>query len=76
MKQDIRIHLDFSPEAKDELDKLQERLHATCPAEVVRDALGVLRWAIHHKRQGHPIMVQYDDKRTVQAKFPFLEKVQ
>lgn len=69
----LRVHFDFSKEAWEELDKLQAQLNASSPAEVVRDALGVLRWVAHHLVEGDRIMTQRKNGETVETKFPFLE---
>ena len=70
----VRIELDFSEEAYIELDKLQKQLHASCAAEVVRDALGVLRWVTNHLVKGNKIMVDKQGAdQPVEARFPFLQ---
>ena len=71
-----RISLDFSSDAFTELNKLQDQLYATCPAEVIRDAMGVLRWAVHHLAQGHAIMTRRGEGELVETVFPFLKKIQ
>ena len=69
----LRVHFDFSKEAWEELDKLQTQLNASSPAEVVRDALGVLRWVTNHLAEGDKIMTQRKNGKAVETKFPFLE---
>jgi hypothetical protein len=66
-----RVQLDFSDEAFEELEALQRNLGATSRAEVVRDALGILRWAVHHLREGNAIIVERKDGERVEVEFPF-----
>lgn len=68
----IRIYLEFSEEALDELRKLEERLQASCPAEVIRDALGVLRWVTNHLAEGDRILIKRGDGQQTETTFPFL----
>ncbi len=68
-----RVQLDFSGEAFDELEALQKTLNASSRAEVIRDALGVLRWAAHHVVNGNKIKVERKDGgELVEVEFPFL----
>lgn len=68
----IRIYLEFSEEALDELRKLEERLQASCPTEVIRDALGVLRWVTNHLAEGDRILIKRGDGQQTETTFPFL----
>lgn len=68
----FRVQLDFSKDALKELDILQEKLHATSRAEVIRNALGVLKWATNHIIEGNKIVVEKKDGERVEVNFPFL----
>jgi len=68
----IRVQLDFSEPAFEELENLRIRLNAASRAEVVRNALGVLRWATNHLSAGNKILVEKKDGSRVEADFPFL----
>jgi len=67
-----RVQLDFSKEALEELDSLQEKLHASSRAEVVRNALGVLKWATNHVLAKNRIVVEKKDGERAEVDFPFL----
>jgi len=68
-----RVQLDFSGEAFDELEALRKKLNAASRAEVIRSALGVLRWAVNHLVEGNKIKVERkEDKELVEVEFPFL----
>ncbi|TSC61975.1 MAG: hypothetical protein G01um101448_679 [Parcubacteria group bacterium Gr01-1014_48] len=68
-----RVQLDFSEEAFEELETLKKRLSASSRAEVVRAALGVLKWAVNHSEEGNKIQVaRKADNKVVGVEFPFL----
>jgi hypothetical protein len=67
----VRVQLDFSKEAFDNLAQIQKDLGATSRAEVVRQALGVLKWAIHHAKNRDTILVQRHDGKQTEVEFPF-----
>ncbi len=74
MAQTERLRFDFSQEALDELERLQEQLNASSRAEVVRDALGVLKWATHHLAEGDTIMIKRPSGETAETDFSFLRE--
>jgi hypothetical protein len=53
-----RLQTDFSEEAYRELEDLQNQLDAPSKSEVIRDALGVLRWAVDELNSGNRILVE------------------
>jgi hypothetical protein len=53
-----RLQLDFSESAYKELEELQERVNAPTKSEVIRNALGVLRWVADEVAQAHRILVE------------------
>ena len=60
-------------EALQELVRLQKALNATSRAEVIRNALGVLRWATRHLKEKDKIIVErQSDGKQVEVDFPFL----
>jgi metal-responsive CopG/Arc/MetJ family transcriptional regulator len=67
-----RVQLDFSEEALHELNDLQKKLHASSRAEVVRNALGVLRWVTNHLNAGDKIIVEKANGTKSDVEFPFL----
>ena len=71
-KDKYRVQLDFSEEAFAELNELQEKLNASSRAEVVRNALGVLRWVTNHLLEGDKIFVERKDGTHSEVEFPFL----
>jgi hypothetical protein len=67
-----RVQLEFSVEALQELNALQKTLRASSRAEVVRNALGVLRWVTKHLIAGDKIIVEKADGTKSDVEFPFL----
>jgi hypothetical protein len=67
-----RVQLDFSEEAFQELNALQKKLQASSRAEVVRNALGVLRWVTKHLIAGDTIVIEKADGTKSDVEFPFL----
>jgi hypothetical protein len=53
-----RLQLDFSDSAYKELEELQDRLNAPSKSEVIRNALGVLRWVVDEVDKDHRILVE------------------
>jgi hypothetical protein len=53
-----RLQLDFSESAYRDLEELQNRLNAPSKSEVIRNALGVLRWVVGEVDQDHRILVE------------------
>jgi hypothetical protein len=69
-----RVQLDFSEEAFEELNKLQKKLDSSSRADVVRNALGVLRWVIKHVDEGDKIFTERSDGSRTEVEFPFLSR--
>ena len=68
-----RVQLDFSEEAFHELNDLKEKLRAPSRAEVIRNALGVLKWMYKKKvEQGLDVVAIGSDERVLEPEFPFL----
>lgn len=68
-----RLQLDFSESAYGELQELQDRLNAPSKSEVIRDALGILRWVIGEVDRDHRILVEKPDG-TREVIFHFLTR--
>jgi hypothetical protein len=75
-KMEKRLQIDFSEKAYRELETLQELLDATSKSEVIRDALGLLRWLAQEVvEKGHRILVEKpEDGTTREMVFHFLER--
>lgn len=58
MEKKYRLQIDFSQKAYRELNDLQERLDAQSKSEIIRNALGVLRWIVEESTSGHKILVE------------------
>jgi hypothetical protein len=72
-----RLQIDFSEKAYKELEGLQKLLDASSKSEVIRDALGLLRWlADEVVEKGHRILVEKpeDGGLTREVVFHFLER--
>lgn len=69
---EYRVQLDFSEDAFRELNELQKQLSASSRAEVIRNALGVLRWVARHLLEGNKIVVETKEGKRVEVDFPFL----
>ncbi len=68
-----RVQLDFSEEAFQVLNDLVVKLHATSRAEVIRNALGALRWIYKKKvEQECDIVAIGKDERVFEPEFLFL----
>ena len=68
-----RLQLDFSESAYRELEELQDRLNAPSKSEVIRDALGILRWVIGEVDRDHRILVEKPEG-TREVVFHFLTR--
>lgn len=68
-----RLQIDFSDSAYKELEQLQNRLNAPTKTEVIRDALGVLRWLAEEVDQNHRILVEKPEG-TREVVFHFLPR--
>jgi hypothetical protein len=66
MGQKFRLQIDFSEEAFRELENLQSQLDASSKSEVIRDALGSLKWAVDAIRSECRILVE--DPKTGRIK--------
>ncbi len=53
-----RLQLDFSDSAYQELEEMQNRLNAPSKSEVIRNALGILRWVVDEVDKDHRILVE------------------
>jgi hypothetical protein len=72
-----RLQIDFSDKAYKDLEALQERLDATSKSEVIRDALGLLRWLADHVLiKNHRILLEKPEEggATREIVFHFLER--
>ena len=71
-----RLQIDFSEKAYRDLEDLQKRIDAPSKSEVVRDALGVLRWlADAVLTKNHRILIEKpEDGTTREMVFHFLER--
>lgn len=68
-----RVQLDFSEEAFNELNELKDRINAVSRAEVVRDALSVLKWVLRNiVDEEKQIIVKSKDGQSFQPIFTFL----
>ena len=68
-----RLQLDFSDSAYRDLEELQDRLNAPSKSEVIRDALGILRWVIGEVDNDHRILVEKPEG-TREVVFHFLTR--
>jgi hypothetical protein len=73
MNKKYRLQIDFSEKAYGELESLQERLDASSKSEVIRDALGVLRWIVEESDRGNRILLEKPEG-TRKIMFHFLER--
>ena len=76
IKMEKRLQIDFSDRAYKELEALQTRLDTTSKSEVVRDALGLLRWLVEEiLDKNHRILVEKTEEgSTREVVFNFLER--
>lgn len=69
-----RLQIDFGEEAYRELESLQGQLDAPSKSEVIRDALGVLRWAADEIRAGNRILVEKKGGEVKEIVFQFIKR--
>ena len=53
-----RFTIDFSDVAADEIDQLAQELQLRTKADVLRKALGVLKYIVEEKRQGGRLFIE------------------
>jgi hypothetical protein len=58
MAKKYRLQIDFTESAYQDLEELQNSLDAPSKSEVIRDALGVLRWLVDEVHEDHRILVE------------------
>lgn len=63
--------VNFSKETLEELDNLKETLHAASRAEVVRNAIGVLKWVTKNLTDRNKIVVERKNNERAEVVFPF-----
>jgi hypothetical protein len=68
----LRIQLDFSPEAGDELTVLGTRLQAQSNIEIMHFALRSLQWLTETIQSGNKILVDDNKGGVEEAIFPFI----
>ena len=73
MADKIRVQFDFTPAALEQLDTMQQRLHAKSRAEVIRYALRVLQWLLDQLKDSAKIMVESKDGKVQTVVFTFLD---
>lgn len=61
-----RLQVDFTERGYHELERLQKNLEATSKSEVIRNALGVLRWVTDEILDESRILVQKKGSREVE----------
>ena len=69
-----RLQIDFSEEAYSELIALQNYINSPSKAEVIRDAIGVLRWACDEIHEGNRILVEKKDGQVRKFIFHFIKR--
>jgi hypothetical protein len=62
ISQKHRIQLDFSEEAFQTLQTLKKQINATTHAEVIRNALGLLKWVVKEVSDGNRVLVESKDE--------------
>jgi hypothetical protein len=71
---DKRLQIDFSERAYKDLEDLQNRLEAPSKSEVIRTALGLLRWLLDESDASNRLMLQKSDGSTERVVFHFLNR--
>jgi hypothetical protein len=74
MDKKYRLQIDFSERAYKDLESLQEQLDSNSKSEVIRNALGVLRWVVEETKKGHRILVEKPEGPR-EIVFHFIEQV-
>ena len=70
-----RVQLDFSEDAFRDLNELATKLRAPSRAEVIRNALGVLKWIYRKKiEQECEVVAISKDEKVFEPEFPFLQE--
>ena len=70
---DKRLQIDFSERAYNDLNALQRRLDAPSKSEVIRSALGVLKWLSEEIAANNRIVVERADGTEREIFFHFLD---
>ena len=65
MADKIRLQFDFGHEGVQELDRLKDELGLTSRVDVVKQALGLLQWAVEAKRDGWELLIEKRDEQRV-----------
>jgi hypothetical protein len=65
MADKVRLQFDFALEAVKDLDELREALGATSRVDVVKQALGLLQWAVKSRRDGWELLIERGDEQRV-----------
>jgi hypothetical protein len=68
-----RLQFDFTEEAVEELDELQQLTHLPTRVEAIRHALRFLRWAVDETRNGGMLCIERDGK--IREVIPFWKSV-
>jgi hypothetical protein len=66
-----RVQLDFSEEAFRALQGLKARINASTNAEVIRHALGLLKWVVNEAAENKRVLVE-GDHETRELVLPFI----
>lgn len=75
MEKKLRLQIDFGEEGYRELEELQKQLGAPSKSEVVRDALGVLRWVASEVRnKDTQILVKRKGEEPKEVVFHFIKQ--
>ena len=70
-RKNVRVQLDFDPDAYEEVVDLKFALRLKTKADVIRYALRVLRWTVEQNNEGNKILVDAGDRQR-EVVFPFL----
>lgn len=63
VEEKVRIQLDFSPKAVQELDQMKAIMDLPSRAEVVRHALRWLRWTVLSLDEGGRLLIEKEGER-------------
>jgi metal-responsive CopG/Arc/MetJ family transcriptional regulator len=66
-----RLQFDFSEEAIEELDQLQEKTGLATRAELIRQALRILQWMMHEATENEATFLLEKDGKQREIVFPF-----
>lgn len=61
----IRLQFDFGPEAVKELDEMKNQMNLTSRVDVVKQALGLLQWALDTKKEGWELLAEKSGEQRV-----------